>query len=259
MDWLFSLPVPILTLVVLAATYGATAAIYLVVTRLAVGERTRVFKGVSPGMLPPLSVIFALLVGFLAAQVWSDADRGSTAVNREAGALRTAVLLADQFPGEPATRLRELIRQHINVAVTQEWPAMAGRNVTLTIVPAALASGLQYSLGLEPHTAGQTIAQRELVGAFQSALDARRQRIVLSGSSVNAVKWASLLVQAGLMLLAIALVHCDMPATNRIILGIFATGVAAAVVLIAAHSRPFSGPIAVQPTLLLQVMPEAGP
>ena len=259
MDWLLSLPVPAMTLVVLAATYAATAAIYLVVTRLAVGERIRVFKGVSPGMLPPLSVIFALLVGFLAAQVWSDADRASTAVNREASALRSAVLLADLFPGEPAKHLRELIRQHISTAVTQEWPAMAGHQVTLTIVPAALANGLRYSLGLEPHTAGQTIAQRELVTAFQNALDARRQRIVLSGSSVNTVKWASLLVQAGLMLLAIGLVHCDMPATNRIIMGIFATGVAAAIVLIAAHSRPFSGPISVRPTLLLQVMPEAGP
>jgi positive regulator of sigma E activity len=96
------------------------------------------------------------------------------------------------------------------------------------------------------------------VASIQTALDARRQRIVLSGSSVNAVKWGALLVQAGLMLIAIAMVHCDNRAANRIILGIFATGVAAAIILIAAYSRPFSGAIAVQPTLLLQVMPEAG-
>jgi hypothetical protein len=210
-------------------------------------------------MLPPLAIIFALLVGFLAAQVWSEADRASTAVNREASALRAAVLLADQFPGEPDTKLRKLIRQHIQTAATEEWSAMARRNVTLSIVPLALAEALRLSLGLEPHTAGQTIAQRELVAALQTALDARRQRIVLSGSSVNAVKWGALLVQAALILLTIAMVHCDNPATNRIILGIFATGVAAAIVLIAAHSRPFSGAIAVRPTLLLQVMPEAGP
>jgi len=63
-------------------------------------------------------------------------------------------------------------------------------------------------------------------------------------------------VQAGLIMLTIAMVHCDSPVGNRIILGIFATGAAAAVLLIAAHSRPFSGAIAVRPTLLLQVMPE---
>ena len=68
-----------------------------------------------------------------------------------------------------------------------------------------------------------------------------------------------LLVQAGLTLLTIAMVHSDNRATNRIILAIFATGVGTAVVLIAAHSRPFTGEISVHPTVLLQVMPEAGP
>jgi hypothetical protein len=82
---------------------------------------------------PPLAIIFALLVGFLAAQVWSDADRASTAVNREASALRAAVLLAAGFPGEPEARLRDLIRRYIQDAVTQEWPAMARRNATLAI------------------------------------------------------------------------------------------------------------------------------
>ena len=259
MDWLFNLPVLGMTLVVLAAVYAATAAIYLLVTHLAVGDRARVFKAVSPGMLPPLAIIFALLVGFLAAQVWSDADRAGTAVNREASALRAAVLLAGQFPGEPETRLRDLIRRHIQTAATEEWPAMARRNVTLTIVPASLAEALQLTLGLEPHSAGQAIAQRELVASLQNALEARRQRIVLSGSSVNAVKWGALLVQAALILLTIAMVHSDSPATNRIILGVFATGVAAAIVLIAAHSRPFSGAIAVRPGCCSRSCPKRGP
>jgi hypothetical protein len=92
--------------------------------------------------------------------------------------------------------------------------------------------------------------------AIQNALDARRQRIVLSGSSVNAVKWGALLVQAALILVTIAMVHCDNPAANRIILAVFATGAAATMLLIAAYSRPFSGALAVRPTLLLQVMPE---
>ena len=96
------------------------------------------------------------------------------------------------------------------------------------------------------------------MASIQTALDARRQRIVLSGSTVNAVKWGALLVQAGLIPLAIAMVHSDNPPSNRIILGIFATGMAAAIILIAAYSRPFSGALAVQPALLLQVMPEGG-
>lgn len=257
MDWILNLSVPAMTLVVLALVYIVTAVVYWVVTRLATGERTRVFKAISPGMLPPMSVVFALLIAFLASQVWSEAERASMAVNREASALRAVVLLSSEFPGQPDARMRELIRRHIQTAVRDEWPAMARRGVTLLIVSSDLAQALKLALSLDPHTPGQNIAQREMVTSLQTALDARRQRVVLSGSSVNAVKWWAVLAQAALMLIAIALVHCDTPAANRIILGLFATGVAAAIVLVAANSQPFSGAISVHPTLLLQVMPEA--
>jgi hypothetical protein len=60
----------------------------------------------SPVMLTPLAVVFGLLVGFLAAQVWSDGDRANAAVTREASALHTVVVLADHFPEEPAKRGR---------------------------------------------------------------------------------------------------------------------------------------------------------
>jgi hypothetical protein len=258
-DWLLNLPVLWMGALILGATYVCTAGLYLLITALAVGERARAFKGISPGMLPPLSLIFGLLVGFLAAQVWNDADRANTAVNGEASALRGAVLLAAAFPGEPEARLRELIRRYIQDAVTQEWPAMARRKATLALAPARLAEALRVALSLTPRSEGQIVAQREMVASLQSAFAARRQRIILSRSSINWVKWTVLFVQAGLTLLAIAMVHSDNRATNRIILAIFATGVGTAVVLIAAHSRPFAGEISVHPTVLLQVMPETGP
>jgi hypothetical protein len=152
-----------------------------------------------------------------------------------------------------------LIRDHIQEVVTEEWPAMARQDVTLALAPAKLAEALRLSLSLSPQGNGQTVAQREMVSALENAADARRQRIILSESSINWVKWAVLLVQAGLTLVTIALVHSDNRLANRIILAIFATGVAAAILLVASHSRPFAGQVAVRPAVLLQVMPEAGP
>src|SRR2546430_5465167 len=99
--WLYGLQLAWLVVVVFAAALLVTAAIYFVVTGLAVGERARAFSAVSPGMLPPLGIIFALLVGFLAAGVWSTGDRAQLAVNQEASSLRAALLLANSFPGPP--------------------------------------------------------------------------------------------------------------------------------------------------------------
>jgi multisubunit Na+/H+ antiporter MnhC subunit len=91
--------------------------------------------------------------------------------------------------------------------------------------------------------------------ALNTALDARRQRIIISQSSVNSVKWAGILLQGLCALIAIAMVHSDNRATCAIALALFATGIALSALLIASYSRPFTGDISVGPELLQQVIP----
>jgi len=111
-EWLQNLPLAWMALVIFALTYLVTWAIFAIVMSLPADKRTRIFKGVSPGMLPPLGIIFGLFVAFIASQVWSDVDRANAAVNREANALSTVVFLSASFPGEPQSRLRDLTRRH---------------------------------------------------------------------------------------------------------------------------------------------------
>ena len=167
--WFEHLPIGWMSLVVFAVIYLVTWGVYWLVMALAVGERARAFTAISPGMLPPLGIIFGLLVAFMAAQVWGDLDRAHAAVNREASALRAVVLV--------------------------------------------------------------------------------------SQSGVNWVKWTGLLLQAICTLIAIDM---SIVTTERVPRwrGLFATGVAVSVVLIASHHRPFTGKIAVRPDVLLQVLPE---
>jgi len=256
-DWLQSLPVRWMALVIFGITYLVAAGILLAVRALMAGERAHGLRGLSPGMLPPLGIIFGLFVAFIAAQVWGDIERANAALNREASALRTVVLLSASFPGEPEARLRELMRRHIDEAVAHEWSQMAQHSATLKVVPASLGEGLHVALALTPHGDGQIAAQREIVEALEVALDARRQRIVVSQSSVNGVKWSCLYLQALCMLIAIALVHADSRGAAAVAMFLFATGVAISILLIASHDRPFTGEIAVGPDLLKQVMPES--
>ena len=257
-DWLHGLPIAWMAVVVFGVTYIVTAAIYATVVAFAAAERVRSFKAVSPGMLPPLGIIFGLFVAFTAAQVWNDTDRAQTAVNREASALRTVVVLASSFPRDAEVLLRDLVRDYIDETTTYEWPMLAGHSATLNLTPPALANALQSALALIPETEGQKVAQREIATAIENALDARRQRILISRSEVNLVKWSCLLLQAVCALVAIAMVHSDNHPAAGITMAIFATGVAASVLLILSHDRPFTGQVSIGPAPLLQVMPEAG-
>jgi hypothetical protein len=254
-DWLHGLPVLWMAILVFGLTYLVTVGIYAVIAVFAVGERARSFKAIAPGLLSPLGIIFGLFVVFTAAQVWTDNEKARAEIDREASALRSAAMLATSIPGEFQVQLRELIRRYIADVVAQEWPMMARGTANLRAIPGVLAEALQATLALNPSHEGQKAAQRDIATALETALDARRHRILISESQVNLLKWVCLFIQAVCALVAIAMVHSDNRLASMMAMGIFATGIAASTLLILAHDRPFTGDISIKPDPLLQVMP----
>src|SRR5215472_14673614 len=191
-DWVHDLPVVWMAMQFFGATYIVTAIIYAAVVALATGERARAFKSASPGMLPPLGILFALFVAFTAQQVWGDNDRGSAALNREASALRAAVVLAAGWPAEPQARLNALIRRYITEAANVEWPMMAKKTADLTLISRDLSEALELTLSLTPGSQGQQIAQHEIISELEVALAARHERVIISKAQVNLLKWSAL-------------------------------------------------------------------
>jgi hypothetical protein len=208
-DWLHNLPLVWMGLLIFGGTYLLTAVIYYIVAAVAVGDGPRHFKAVSPGILPPLGILFGLFVAFTAAQVGSDNQQAIVTVEREASALRSVVILASVLPAESRTHLQTLIRDYIEETATHEWPMMAHRTVTARIIPQPLAEAVQLTLTLPASGEGQKIAQREITTAIGTALDARLQRILISRSKVNLVKWSTIFLQAICTLIAIAMVHIE--------------------------------------------------
>jgi hypothetical protein len=245
-----------MALVFFGCAYLSTAVVYALVVEFPTAMWVRA-RGFSTSMLSPMGTLFALFVVFTAAQVWNDTDRATAAVAQEASALRAVLVLETAFPGEFRGRLETLIHNHIEEATTREWSMMAHETATLQIVPHNLVEALQLTLALTPNSQGQGIAQREMTVALQTALDARRQRILISHSSVSLLKWTCLVIQAICVLIAVALSHADNRTAGLIAMGLFATGVAACFLLIGAYDRPFIGQLSIRPDPLLQVIPEA--
>jgi len=255
-DWLHNLPVTWMAVLFFGSGYLTVAVIYAVVVEFPTSFLIRA-SAFASAMLSPLGTLFALFVVFTAAQVWNDTDRALAAIAQEAGALRNTLILATSFPKESQSRFETLIHNHIEEVATREWPMMAGQDATLAIVPRNLVEALQLTLALTPSSQGQGIAQREMAVALESALDARRQRILVSGASVSLLKWACVTIEAICVLIAIALSHGDKRAAALVAMLLFATGAATCYLLIGAYDRPFTGQLSIRPNALLQVMPEA--
>src|ERR1700759_4910290 len=104
-DWVPDLPSVWSVILVFGFTYLTAFAAYLAVAVFAGGKRADAFKAVPPALLSPVGIIFGLFLGFTAVQVWSDRAHADAAVTTEASALRSVIILASSFPGEPEARL----------------------------------------------------------------------------------------------------------------------------------------------------------
>src|SRR5215467_15492973 len=158
-DWFHELPLFWMALLVFGITYLLALGIHAGVAALARSGRAKSFKSVSPGMLPPLGIIFGLFVAFTAAQVWSDNDRASSAVSHEASTLRTAFVFAASFPSEPEAKLRDLIKTYVHETATVEWPMMAHRTASFNVTPRPIQEALQLVLSPTAVNSGQQAAQ----------------------------------------------------------------------------------------------------
>ena len=138
--------------------------------------------------------------------------------------------------------------------LTAGSPLTSAVRLTLSTLPTALIEELHDTLAIKPVDDSQRTAQTEMVKALHTAMDARRQRIIVSQSAVGTVKWAGILLMGLCTLVAIAMVHSDNRLACAISLTLFATGIALSLLLIAAYSRPFTGEISVRPDLLKQVI-----
>jgi hypothetical protein len=256
MTWIETQPTFVIGFLVFAFCYLLATVILcvaLMLSRRAVAQR---LQTIAPVTLTPLGVILGLLIGFLAARVWTNLDRANQYIGQEAGALREVVLLTDSLPADVRTGVRQAIQSHLDFIESEEWPAMASGRATLQSIAVGLAEAMTALLSFSPVQANQKLAQQRALVAIEQALEARRNRVLLSQAEIAPIQWTVILVLAILILVTIALVHIDRGLAMGVTLFIFSTAIAICLVLLAVYDRPFgAGGFTVRPTVLRAVVP----
>ncbi len=254
LPWVERQDAPVIALLVFAFCYLLAACVFAVgvlVSRHAIGRH---INATTPAMLTPLGVITGLVIAFLAARVWANVDHAHTYVAQEASEIRQAVLLTEALPADVRAEVRSDIGRYLQFVDTEDWPSMLQGRASLRNLPEGLPEALKALLTFVPQQPGQRVAQDHAARAVESALHARRDRIVLSQAAIAPAQWAVIFVLDTLLLLTIAMLHFGRHVTTAINLFILSTAVAACVVLLMINDRPFSaGGVTVLPTSLREV------
>ncbi|MDQ6869310.1 MAG: DUF4239 domain-containing protein [Pseudomonadota bacterium] len=254
--WL-SLPLPALILI-LAAFYGASA---LVLIRLSfgalVGPWVRSFRGVVAPFAGAIVIIFSILVGFLANDVWDRNERAAATVRGEGASLISLHALAAAL-GAPHVAIDRAIRAYAIAVIDKEWPRMENGEASPEAEAAQdelLQTVVQSDIAL-----GNAALDRLLLDTALRVREARGDRLALSSDFSESAKWTCVLLMALMAQISLAAVHLNEARAQIAAMVIFTASIVLVIGLIATHEGPFQLPLGIRPApiaKLLDIVPDS--
>lgn len=221
---------------------------------LTVWRRSRpLMLSLGTGIVAPyfnaISVLLALMTGFVANDAWERQRQASRVVQVERANARAVHDLSIATVSD-MRGIRDALAAYLDAVVGEEWKTMAEEGRSSPQAGAALARLLQAVADPRVGTGAGLPAQSALLDAVMALRSARGERLALADTQGDGTKWLTLLVLAGLTLVALALIHLEKPRAQASALLLFATAMISTLGLIGLHERPFDGPLALGPDAL---------
>lgn len=232
-----------LALVAVLGTLVAVLAIHWFAQHSRWAGWVRSLEGVAPPFINIVGVLFALTLAFLANDTWSAHDRAMSAVYREADALRSIAALADALPPPLAERVRGTVADYARASAA-EWPELAQRRESAELAREADRLLTVLAAREIEVAVGGTLQALMLHKAAEARAD-HDQRVALSKTHVNPLKWAGMAFLGFLTLLSVAAVHVDRPRAAMVGVILFALAAAPTAAIVLVQGNPFQQPTAV--------------
>lgn len=241
-----------LAAIVLAGTLVAS----WILSAFIFSEKNRTFlhsiRGVAPPFINIIGTLFALTLAFLANDTWSAHDRATNAVYREADSLKAILSLTLELPEAERTAVHGAVADYARSAVEAEWPLLSHRQAdpgTAARLDRLLILVSKKEVGEELGLAVHTRVHVQ-VGEVR---DSRDQRIALSQTHVNPLKWLGMAFLGFVTMLSVAAVHVEQPRAALVAILLFAAAAAPTAAIVLVQGNPFQQPTTVSPAPIIAV------
>jgi hypothetical protein len=205
----------------------------------------RSLQGVVPPFINIIGVLFGLTLAFLANDTWNAHDRATNAVFREADSLHSLVTLSASLPEPLQSRVRTAISDY-GQASAAEWPFLARRQSSAQ-VPYRADQLLRLLASREIASATSDNVQALMLRKVSDIRDERNQRIGLSQTHVNPLKWLGMAFLGLVTLVSLAVVHVENSRAALVSMVVFALAAAPTAAIVLIQGNPFEQPASVSP------------
>lgn len=214
--------------------------------------------GRDAGMLPvapsfvSVTMIFALFLGFLAADIWAQKHRAQDAAYDERSAIEGIETIAGPS-GLDAAAVAAAAETYRRQVIDTEWGAHRNR-ISAPAVDAAMQALSAAVVELAKSDAPAS-AVGHLFSLVGDIADARAERLAIGVNSdrLGNTSWFSVIMLALFSYIAIVCVHMDRPRAGTLAISVFAVATTFAFWFLAMHDSPYTGGVRLDPVLLLRI------
>jgi hypothetical protein len=177
------------------ATIVVVTGLHYLVQRRFPGDKLRMHNDVAGYLFAAISVIYAVVLGFVVIIVWGKYDTAVTDSKAEIAAVADAYRSVDALPVAIRTRERIHLHAYLDQVKDVEFPAMALGQQPSNISPIleTIAGDIER---FNPTTPRGQNGQLVAMGFVQKIFDTRRLRLEEDGPNVPALLWFALVAGA---------------------------------------------------------------
>jgi hypothetical protein len=216
----------------------------LILRRLYPHHKRKPHNDIAGFIFATLGVIYAVPVAFLVVVTWQDFDKAQDVTANEANCIAALYRDSTPFPAEFRTKLKSKLADYVEAIINEEWRTMArGR-------PSEKAQAIQDDLwklfgGFQPKDETQKVFFEESVKKLNQMAEARRQRLVDSGSGINPLLYFVLFVGSVITISFTMLFGTENLIPHLIMTSSLAAMIAITLFTIISMDYPFTGDVSV--------------
>jgi hypothetical protein len=192
-------------------------------------------------------VIYAVLLGFMVVAVWEAYDAAHANISEEAAILvplyrQTTAMAPDKGPA-----MRTLIRDYTVSVIDDEWRTMQTSGKASPKARAAMGDIFRVYGSLTPATKIREIIATQYLQTLSQIILDRNKRISESSESLSWVMWLGAIGGGAIIVAMSSVLHMDRRWPHLLMVAVMAGLIGLLLFIIAVLSRPFIGPLALDP------------
>jgi hypothetical protein len=199
-------------------------------------------------MMGVVGTLFSVLLGFMVAGAMEQYNDARLFGTNEASNVASVFRIARGLSDVDRPRIRKLCREYVNDVINTEWPNMQ-KHIKINHGWQTYQELWEATVAMVPENDRQSNLEQELVDSMKTLGENRRARILLAQKDMPVALWWVIGVGA-LTTLALSYVFASkFPKVQGIMTTLVATAIALNIWLLSAYTRPYSGELALQPSM----------